>query len=96
MSLLHFPFILAAATSMHIAVTAPHITTPSERVKSSTFREMFITKTIILSHIFTVVGKLYSIFNAKFIYNVQFRLIRRSCDTMKRLTKFSFRHLAFG
>ena len=30
------------------------------------------------------------------IDTVQFQSIHRPCDTMTRLTKFSFRHLAFG
>ncbi|KAH7886705.1 hypothetical protein F5I97DRAFT_1038439 [Phlebopus sp. FC_14] len=54
MDLLRLPFVLAAATGMHVAVTAPHTATSDERVSSSTFREAVIARTVIASHLFTV------------------------------------------
>ncbi|KIJ37991.1 hypothetical protein M422DRAFT_231403 [Sphaerobolus stellatus SS14] len=54
MTLLRLPFVLVAAASMHIAVTPPRTATPDEQVKSSTFREAFLTRFVIMSHLLTV------------------------------------------
>ncbi|KAF8841343.1 hypothetical protein BDN67DRAFT_901570 [Paxillus ammoniavirescens] len=53
MSLLRLPFVLAAATCTHVAVTAPRTATPDECVRSSTFREAFLARGVIASHLLT-------------------------------------------
>ncbi|KAF9242054.1 hypothetical protein BU15DRAFT_72985 [Melanogaster broomeanus] len=52
MSLLQLPFVFGAAASMHVAVTPPNVAEPDEQLKSTTFREVVLPRTAIMSHIF--------------------------------------------
>ncbi|KAF9242056.1 hypothetical protein BU15DRAFT_72987 [Melanogaster broomeanus] len=54
MSLLRLPFVLGAAASMHVALTPPHVAAPGVRVKSTTFREVFLRRIATTSYPFFV------------------------------------------
>lgn len=54
--LFRIPFVLAAAISMHVAVTPPRTAKPDERVVAHTFREAFLTRTAVASHLLTEVS----------------------------------------
>ncbi|KAF9242057.1 hypothetical protein BU15DRAFT_44234 [Melanogaster broomeanus] len=56
MSLLRLPFVLGAAATMHVAVSPPHVAAPDEQVKSNTFRERYVARLAIPSHVLLLSG----------------------------------------
>ncbi|KAF9242077.1 hypothetical protein BU15DRAFT_60585 [Melanogaster broomeanus] len=70
MSLLRLPFVLVAAAAMHVAVTPPHVAAPDERIKSTTFREAYIARTTITTHVAFLQPLIYLVFNMDSPYDL--------------------------